>query len=74
MVYNADTVNHKVIIEFVRSAAAYVLFGVTIGPGDTLVQDVPIVLTNDADTLRAKLGEAMTTTQPQAVTTYATIS
>ncbi len=73
VVYNADTVSHKIIISFVHSGVGYQMFGVTIAAGDTLVQDVPIVCTDNNDLLQMKLGEAITTSQPVAVSTYASI-
>jgi hypothetical protein len=71
VVHNLDTVSHTIIIEFVKTAVAYRMFNVTLAPGDSLVQDVLIALVSSSYTLRTRMGEAVTTTQPQFVATLA---
>lgn len=74
VISNIDTVSHSVYIEFVKNSVAYRMFLVTLGSGDTLVQDFILALRDANYTLRARLGEAATTTQPQFIATLAQVS
>jgi hypothetical protein len=73
VICNVDNTNHTVYIEFVKNSVAYRLFGITLAPGDSLVQDIILALKDANSTLRFRLGEAATT-QLQLVATYAQVS
>jgi hypothetical protein len=74
VIHNIDTVSHTVIIEFVKNSTAYRMFSVFLASGDTLVQDFILALKDANYTLRARLAETATTTQPAFVATLAQVS
>ena len=73
IVNNRDTVNHDVTLSLSISGTSFTMFKVTLAPGDTLVQDVPIVLNDDTYLLKGVLDSAASV-QPQFVLTYAEVS
>jgi hypothetical protein len=74
IINNRDTVTQVLTLSVDLLGVNYQLLKVTMAPGDTLVHDIPLVLTGTNDVLKAVLGGAITTNQMDIVTTYAEVS
>ena len=75
IIANRDTVAHnvtlKVTINSQSTPGTFEFFTITMNPGDTLVQDFPVVLAGSTDKLVGLLAETTVTNAPHCVVTYA---
>ena len=75
IISNRDTVAHNVTIKVTfnsqSSPGTFEFFTITMNPGDTLVQDFPIVLYGATDVLIGVLDEAAAVNAPHCIITYA---
>ena len=74
LIHNRDTVTHQVRLYVTISSVDYTIFNVYLSAGDTMVLDIPVVLTGTTQYLKGVLAAAITTNQPQFVVTYATVT
>ncbi len=77
IVYNADSINHYVTLIARLGGVSYKLCKVLLAPGDTLVQDFPVIVPGGSqanNVPRIVLGENATSAQLTFVVTYAEVS